>query len=78
MAIRAVLLPCLLLSSACAINRPGLPPPPEEPTILIDDPKTCCDHPCVKPKVTVAGSAAGCNDLQPNNSSKPNPPRGSA
>ena len=26
----------------------ALPPPPEQPTVLVDDPKTCCDDPCNK------------------------------
>ena len=77
MAARAVFVLLALLLSACAIKRSELPPPPEQPTILIDDPKTCCD-PCIKPKVTSEHSEPGCPDPQPNNSFKPNPLRGSA
>lgn len=72
MAIRALFVLFLLMLSACAAKRPELPPPPEQPTILIDDPKTCCDHPCIRPKATPDGNESGCSDPPSDNSLKPN------
>ena len=48
MIIRAVLIFCALLMSACSAKYSALPPPPEQPTILVDDPKTC---PCPEESV---------------------------
>lgn len=77
MATKALFILVALLLTAGATKRPELPPPPEQPTFLIDDPKTCCD-PCIKPKATSENGEPGCSGPQPNSSFKPSPRRGAA
>lgn len=75
MAIRAVLVFLLALTARCAAKVAGMradvAPPPEEPTIHIDDPETCCDDPCVSPVSTSKRSGLRCTNLPPDSSFKP-------